>query len=215
MRPRFGKLVVILTLALPLTGTLQAKAPSPALKRVALRVSKQAEWLATARLCPTEVIPKRASEDFGENECRVALEACLSRCESGDGNSCYWLAYEAQQGGLGSETHSPLYQRSCSLGVISGCTNRAAEIRSSKPNDPDAQKCTAQTFRLACDLDDPWACTMFALQLSRGEGVARDDALALRVLQKSCVYGDDDPACRNAKELKAQLLRKQRASPKP
>ncbi|MBL8111949.1 MAG: sel1 repeat family protein [Acidobacteria bacterium] len=186
------------------------------MKRVALRVSRQAEWLAVSKLCPTEVIPKRRSPDaFGDNECRPTFDGCLTKCEGGDGNSCYWLAYEAQQEGLGTETYSPLYQRACSLGVISGCTNRAAEIRSSKPNDPEAQKCTAQTFRLACDLDDPWACTMFALQLGRGEGVARDDALALRVLQKSCVYGNDDPACQRANELKAQLLRRQGVSPKP
>jgi TPR repeat protein len=48
------------------------------------------------------------------------------------------------------------------------------------------------------------------LLLSRGLGVEQNDALALKVLEKSCKYGDSDPACRAAKALRAKIEKKKR-----
>jgi hypothetical protein len=47
---------------------------------------------------------------------------------------------------------------------------------------------------------------MYAFHLSRGLGVAKDEALALKILEKSCKYGDSDPACGYAKGLRQDIL---------
>ncbi len=48
---------------------------------------------------------------------------------------------------------------------------------------------------------------MFASLLNKGEGVAKNDDLALKVMEKSCKYGPSDEACSNAMELRASILK--------
>jgi TPR repeat protein len=133
------------------------------------------------------------------------FSSCLSRCSEGEAGACYWLGYELQQGHAESSVSELLYQRSCRLGIASGCTNRAAGQLADHPNDAKAQACAAQTFAKTCSLDDPWGCTMYGFHLSRGIGVAQDRQLALKVLNKSCRYGTDDPACSSGMRLKDEL----------
>lgn len=155
----------------------------------------QPSWLYPADACPADIM----SDDdvdvlyFGDR-CIDALDSCLGKCEAGDANACYALALAAQT--LERELVSQaLFLRACSLGLVSGCTNRAAGMPQ------QAQACSIRTYEKACKLDDPWACTMLGFHLFHGDGVAKDHARARGVLAKSCRYGDEDEACRSAKEL--------------
>ena len=182
-----------------------ADAVSPAVTRVVRRIAEKKDWLAETKICPADIMPNHAPVNAGKDNCQAPYDACLTRCEAGDPDSCYWLAHQLQQNRAPSETYESLFQRSCKLGVVSGCTNHAAGLLHAKDDIP-TQKCTARTFERGCRQDDPWACTMYGLQLSRGLGVARDQTAALKALEKSCKYGDSDPACGYAKELRKQIL---------
>ena len=80
-----------------------------------------------------------------------------------------------------------------------------------RPKDSQVQTCAAATFAKACSFDDPWGCTMYAFQLSRGIGVAQDRKLALRMLEKSCRYGSEDSACSAGLQLKGEIQGKHEA----
>lgn len=182
-------------------------AVSPAQTRVVRRIAEKKDWLAEAKLCPADVMPIRApGVHAGNDACKTPpYETCLAKCEAGDGGSCYTLALEMQKNSAPSEIYESLFQRSCKLGVVSGCTNHAAGLLNAKDDAP-AEKCAARTFERGCKYDDPWACTMYAFNLSRGLGVAQDLAAALKTLEKSCKYGDSDPACAYAKGLRQEIL---------
>ena len=96
-----------------------------------------------------------------------------------------------------------LFLKACSLGSVSACTNRAAGIQ--KIEGDKGLDCALRTYEKACELEDPWACTMLGFHLADGKGVEKDLQGALQVIQKSCLYGDQDPACRNALILKKQI----------
>ncbi|MGC5700907.1 sel1 repeat family protein [Pseudomonas sp. NFXW11] len=172
------------------------------------KVQAQQEWQAQARHCPAEQMPSMASKRATQaNRCEnpEQLGACLQRCEGGDASDCYWLANTLQQSKGPAAGYEPLYQRACSLGLVSGCTNRAAGMLVAEGDSQKSQQCAAQTFSKACDLDDPWACTMYGFHLSRGIGTAPDADRALQVLDKSCKYGTADPACRGARQLQEEI----------
>jgi hypothetical protein len=77
-----------------------------------------------------------------------------------------------------------------------------------RPDDSRVQACAATTFAKTCSFDDPWGCSMYALQLSRGIGVAQNRELALRVLEKACKYGTEDPACSSGVQLRREIQEK-------
>jgi hypothetical protein len=178
-------------------------------QQIALRVNANGEWQRDAKRCPAELIPTKQDLSYlSLDHCRSPrLQQCLKSCEAGRAGSCYWLAYALQSKKVSDTASEALYQRACRLGIVSGCTNRAAGMLHLKEPIPRLEQCAASTFSKACDLDDPWACTMFAQQLIRGAGVEKNDELALRVLEKSCKYGSEDPACVEAMQLKAELLK--------
>lgn len=200
--------------ALFLPSVALAAQPTPAIAQIDAAVAREKGWLKDARRCPASLIPRRQTGEYlmGDN-CKITPGMCLMKCKSGKGSSCYWLAYAVQQGGGKMQTAQALFQRACKLGVVSGCTNRAAVMASQAPQDARVQRCAVRTFRKTCELDEPWGCTWYALHLTRGIGVKADPEAALKVLRKSCKYGKEDPACQNAMALKAQILRSGRASP--
>lgn len=189
-------------------GTTSAQ-PSAEANAVAAEVLAHTDWRALADRCPASLMPSRQLPDtLKPNSCTTGqLRSCLSSCGSGDAQACYWLAYELQQARVQPMAAETLYQRSCQLGMVSGCTNRAASM-SQDADDPTNQVCAAQTFSKACAADDPWGCTMSAMHLSRGLGVKQDKALALQALEKSCKYGPVDEACMYGEQLKKSLLTK-------
>ena len=187
-----------------------AEAVSPAQTRVVGRIAEKKDWLADTKLCPADVMPIRGPGVHASvDECKTPpYDTCLAKCEAGSAGSCYSLAVQLQRNSAPFEIFESLFQRSCKLGVVSGCTNHAAGLLHAKDDVP-TQKCAARTFERGCKADDPWACTMYGLQLSRGLGIAQDLAAALKVLEKSCKYGDSDPACGYAKELRKEILEAQ------
>jgi len=189
-----------------LSACAGSQAPSDEPDIISREILKYQTWVTESEACPSELMPN-LEIPLKENTCESShLDACLSRCTSGDGSSCYWLAYALQQSKAPAPASDVLYQRACNLGIISGCTNRAADLVNQGIDGSRVQTCAAQTFSKGCSLNDPWACTMYALHLGRGMGVPKDKAAALKALEKSCRYGEKDPACVRGMQLKEQLL---------
>lgn len=201
------RFAIALFCCLPLIGLA---ADSQVLASIAARAEARADWVAQAALCPVGLIKPGPVRDYlNSNSCEGDFGACYSKCAGGDGASCYWLAYGLQQDKTAGNGVDILFQRACRLGVMSGCTNRAAAMLHARPTDPTVQRCAAQTFAQVCKFDEPWACTMYAMHLSRGLGVRKDARQALKALGSSCKYGTRDPACvqglRLREELEAEL----------
>ena len=152
-------------------------------------------WLFPADACPADVMSNRNVEvAYLGDRCLGALSACIARCRTKDANACYALALAVQS--LKREMLSDaLFLRACKLGVVSGCTNRAASMME------EQQACAIRSFEKTCDRDDPWGCTMFGFYLVQGNGIAQDHERARAVFAKSCKYGDEDEACRWAKGI--------------
>jgi len=209
--PRLAILTVLIALlgtALPTLSEAQNSPEQSEAMAVARAVLAKTQWVTEAQLCPTTVITKReATDHLAANDCKPGgLSSCLARCSGGVPGSCYWLAYALQQQDAPPDSYESLYQRACKLGVMSGCTNRAAGILvATQGADERAQSCAAATFEAVCAFDDPWACTVRALHLSRGMGVKQDTERALRVLAKSCKYGAQDEACTYGERIRRDI----------
>lgn len=148
-------------------------------------------WMADAELCPADVM--RADmrvNGLQEVSCAdAALPKCFRQCRKGDVDSCFWLAHALEQAQTSDPAAQALYQRACTLGEPSGCTNRAAGLFVQKRKDPGVLRCAVRTFTKTCDLDDAWGCTMLGNALHEGLGIDKDDARALQVLEKACKEG--------------------------
>ncbi|MCC8963976.1 sel1 repeat family protein [Bradyrhizobium sp. Pear76] len=158
------------------------------------------DWLPNLDQCPADLMPSRAGpSDFSVERCTASTDQCLDRCRVGDGNDCYAAALVLQRAG-GSRVSEALFLKACALGIVSGCTNRAAGMDSGQ-----GTSCAVRTFQLGCDRKDPWACTMSAFHLIRGIGVDRDIDRARNALAQSCHLGEDDEACIYGKALLKEI----------
>jgi len=195
----------LLSVGFLLLSCTPPETPSEMRESVSRQITQNQEWMSELQQCPADLMP--ASENsIGEDGCRSPrLRSCMASCTSGEGDACYWLAYALQREKAPEQSIEALFQRACKLGVVSGCTNRAAGILSAEDSESN-QACAARTFQKTCSRDDPWGCTMYALHLSQGWGVPQNKRLALQVLEKSCKYGPEDEACTRGMELKDQLL---------
>ena len=166
-------------------------------------LTEKPKWLFTDDVCPFDLIPNFEKEvKYLSKGCAENANICLKNCKNNDGNACYSLALLVQEKkGLMQNYSEVLFLRSCKLGIVSGCTNRAAAILNLTPEDERSVKCAANTFEKTCEKDDPWGCTMFGMMLYQGQGRPKDNEKALIVLSKSCKYGDEDEACQTAKKL--------------
>jgi hypothetical protein len=185
----------------------ETQPPSAEAQAIAQTVIDNAAWTAAARDCPTTVMrTNTTTRPFVANDCETgALGTCLDACKAGTSGACYWLAYELQQQKVAEDAPTTLYHQACRLGVVSGCTNQAAGLLHAAKDDEPTRACAAATFDLACTRNDPWACTMSAMHLSRGIGVPRDIPRALKALEKSCKFGPKDPACTAAIRMRHEL----------
>lgn len=201
-------LFVLALVAIVAFRTQQAGAQQPSVEAatVAKQVLTHTEWVTETGKCPAEIFPKSEASDRTARCSSGELNACLSRCEDSDADACYWLGQSMIPESASRSAAQVLFQRACKLGVVSGCTNRAAGILKQSQDDPHAQSCAAETFSKGCSLNDPWACTMYALHLSRGLGIKRDPNLALKALDKSCKNGPEDDACKFGRGLQKQVL---------
>ncbi len=157
------------------------------------------DWFPAVSVCPADVIPAREVDvNYLGERCVGMPERCLKRCQFEDANACYALALAIQTVDDGPLADA-LFLRACTLGVVSGCTNRAAGMLD------DDLRCSIRTFEQTCELRDPWGCTMLGLYLSIGEGIEKDTERALRVMQGSCRYGEADEACQYARSLRERI----------
>jgi hypothetical protein len=157
-------------------------------------------WLPKPDQCPADLMPaQEGSQQFSIEGCSADIEQCIERCRAGDAGSCYSAALVLQRF-RNSLVSLALFQRACASGFVSGCTNEAAGLDAGR-----GEACAIRTYGLACDHNDPWACTMIGFHLTRGIGVDKDHERARKALAKSCRFGDDDDACRSAKSLLKEL----------
>jgi len=178
---------------------------SPASATDAAKIADELErswpdWLPDLDKCPADVMPARdVAPNFSIERCSAAMDRCLDRCRKGDASGCYAAAIALGKIRAGRLTEA-LFLRACTLGIVSGCTNRAAGMDSGKGG-----SCALRTYRLACDRADPWACTMSAFHLIRGIGTDKDLDRARSALSRSCLLGEDDQACIYGKALLKEI----------
>ncbi len=173
-------------------------------------VQQNQPWQAQKYKCPADIAPKERGL-FKKNEERVDPEAIdklkhyYQQCSGENkGYACYNLALGLESLNYDHES-DVVFQEACRLGVPSGCTNRAAAMLNKNPDNEKMTVCTAKSFAKACEWKDPWGCTMYADQLTTGNGVSKNNGLALEVMRDSCLYGEDDPACSTAKRLEQMI----------
>jgi hypothetical protein len=140
--------------------------------------------------------------------CESSPKLCLENCKKDDGNACYSLALLLEDKiRIEVEESSPLFLRSGKLGIISGCTNRAAYKMDLDSTDEKSSKCSADTFEKTCVMEDPWGCSMYGIMLAYGHGREKNFDEALKFLQKACKIDSDleSEACKGANNIKAQI----------
>jgi hypothetical protein len=176
-------------------------------KDISLRVLAKQSWVDETKTCPLDVMRSPQNKiSMKRDECKSPnMSTCFKSCDSGSGESCYWLGQALLEVKAPPLAYETLFQRACKLGITSGCTNRAAGMLNDAPNNLGTNECTTKTFAKGCTFDDPWACTMYAYQLTQGRGVPKNKALALKALEKSCKFGVNDQACEYGLMLKKKI----------
>lgn len=182
--------------------------------RIAKLVQKQRSdkaWMSMA-VCPFDLMPEKSRRpNASVDSCTSNPESCLEKCDAKDADACYFLANLIQEHDkIENDVAEVLYQRSCELGIVSGCTNRAANIF--ERNEKEGNVCAARTFEKTCSQDDPWGCAMFGFVL--GEGIGREKSVpsALSALKKACDVSIDKNggACKRANEVRELIERSQK-----
>ena len=195
------RLAGMLAIALAIAG---CDANVSTIAEASQRVRDSYAWMADAELCPVDIMPANMRIDgLRDLSCADAeMPRCFKRCRKGDVDSCFWLANRLEHADPGDPAAQALYQRACTLGEPSGCTNRAAGMFLGHRRDAGLMKCAARTFERTCGLHDAWGCAMLGNALHEGIGAPRDDARALEVLARACRQPDDTgPACSAARQL--------------
>jgi hypothetical protein len=179
---------------------------------LAKEINASKDWAGDLARCPADLIPATSQPDYNHGvkaQCETASSqpACMAACKAGKGEYCYWLGVALQTLEQDDRASDILFQRSCKLGVASGCTNRAATLMPERPAKVDAQSCPARTFERTCEANDPWGCSMYGFILGGDKSNPRNRQKALEVLKKSCRFGEEDPACRAALAMRKNLER--------
>lgn len=190
-----------------LDGFPTAPSLNPVLNSIVKDIKNQEIVTNNLNKCPAYTSPSEQtplSNSYGDiiSTCENNKFKCYQLCLKGDGVACYFSALSLQAANYKFPAEQ-LFQRSCELGVASGCTNRAAGMLNFiEQLTAEQKKCIFSTFEKTCDWRDPWGCTMFADQLISEKNTKPNYKKALDVLNYSCKYGNDDPACQSAKELR-------------
>ncbi|MGE8643961.1 hypothetical protein [Acinetobacter vivianii] len=190
-----------------LDSSSTAPSLNPAFNSIVNDIKNQEVFRNNLQKCPSSSSPiiqtlLSSISDSTVNACEDNQSKCYQLCLKNDAVACYFSALSLQEANYKLPAEQ-LFQRSCELGVASGCTNRAAGMLSFTEHlTAEQKKCIFSTFEKTCDWRDPWGCTMFADQLISEENTEPNYKKALNVLNYSCKYGNDDPACQSAKELR-------------
>ena len=161
--------------------------------RDSIEVSGQAEPQHFQVECPADLFPLKSVETtLTANDCRSSLDACIIECELGSAEHCLAAAFASEE--LESHGGTSLYLRACQLGAPSGCTNAAAYRFGQAERVAD--DCIVRSFKLACEHEDAWGCTMYGNMLGTGNGTTRDWDVALEMVDKACaIEGEDEEVC--------------------
>ncbi|MCU4580498.1 sel1 repeat family protein [Acinetobacter gyllenbergii] len=190
-----------------LDGSSTAPSLNPVFNSIVNDIKNQEVFRNNLQKCPASSSPilqilLSSTSERTINACEDNQSKCYQLCLKNDAVACYFSALSLQEANHKLPAEQ-LFQRSCELGVASGCTNRAAGMLSFTEHlTAEQKKCIFSTFEKTCDWRDPWGCTMFADQLISEENTEPNYKKALNVLNYSCKYGNDDPACQSAKELR-------------
>lgn len=208
IRHRFLALALaVLTLTCaPVHSQAVQQEASPESVLVASQVLANASWREEAGRCPAAFLPAKKNVSVGSGDTCPAgrLDQCLRKCTAGSASDCYWLGHALQEREQQNAAIEALFQRSCKLGIVSGCTNRAASEFPGLP-EQEAASCQAKTFQLGCRQDDAWACAMYARSLEGGLGIPRHIGLSLDMIAKTCRLDNDD-ACESSLKLRKFIL---------
>lgn len=165
-------------------------------------------WLISSETCPSEVVQKKETKvAFLADGCEKTSKSCFENCKNGDGTSCYALALLIQKKTeINNEAANPLFFRACKLGIMSGCTNRAAFDVESAYSNQKLANCIADTFEKTCFFNDSWGCTMFGFLLMEGVGRKKNLLNAVKSFDKACdKFGLQHEACVRAMALKKMI----------
>ncbi len=203
---RIVRLAVVAALVL-LTGACE-RAPELTAAEAIAKVESHAEWMTDANACPSVFMQRPEAVNLSRmSYCEEGqLGACLHSCETGIASACYWLAQDLQPNDADQHAVNALFQRSCKLGVASGCTNRAAYDVRFHADDRQRRGCGAKTFERACKLGDPWGCSMYGMDYLQGFVPDGSREKTLAALAHSCDLGDDDPACVNGRAIRERVI---------
>jgi TPR repeat protein len=174
-------------------------------KDVLALISKNDLIISETTLCPKDLFGGKEIEYRDViDDCRISQNKCLKKCLAGDANHCLSLGHVYVDIEDKPIYSSALYTRACKLGAVSACTNRAAAIQ--RFDEELGEACFYGTFRLTCNKNDEWGCTMQGLSLYKGIGAKKDNDEALKVLKKSCALNQENEACSYAKSIIKNIL---------
>jgi hypothetical protein len=178
---------------LPLILLFAGCSPAQDINQTAEQLTReQPKWLflGNENICPADVMTDQpAPIRYLSEVCVTDPKKCVDGCKSGNANDCFAMALAVEPMRGQTKLADTLFLRSCSLGVISACSNRASSMSS------DEAKCQVRTYEKACNRRDAWACLTLGMYLARGMGVDRDLPRARQLITESCDLVDDEEWC--------------------
>lgn len=173
-------------------------------------LQKKPNWLFTENACPVDIMPNIEKKiEYKAAVCAENPEKCLEKCQADDANACYALGLllNEQRAKELPDTQA-LYLRACKLGIMSGCTNYAADLLNNNPGVEKTEKCAADTFEKTCERNDSWGCAMYGQVWALGSGRPQNSQEALKYFQKTCaIFGSESPACQSARKFE-EIIKK-------
>lgn len=84
------------------------------------------DWLPKPEQCPADLMPTHETMfNFSIERCTAETAQCVDSCRAGDAADCYATALVFQKVKNGQLVDA-FFLKACGLGLVSGCTNRAA-----------------------------------------------------------------------------------------
>ncbi|HMJ11456.1 MAG TPA: tetratricopeptide repeat protein [Polyangiaceae bacterium] len=131
-----------------------------------------------------------------------ATAALKKGCDGTHMRSCALLGTSIANGSASvpGATAAALLQKSCDGGEALGCKELGKLYLAGSADTPKDEAKSSTLLRQACDGADDEACALFAAQLERGQGGARDPMKAAQLYKRAC-DGGHIAACASAGKL--------------
>jgi TPR repeat protein len=115
-------------------------------------------------------------------------DACVAACEKNSAPACRQVA-EWQLLDRPNARTLALLDKACGAGDMRACSDQGAVLRQDGDGYAADQRRAVVLFRKACDGKDLKGCGWLGKALTEGEGVPKDPAAALPILDKACKAG--------------------------